>query len=155
MIVHSKFRTAVITKNILGFGLAILMLVICIVNAFEDGKINYRGTAFFVGIVTMFFFLTGLHQLFLLARIRLTPEAIENKTVLLEKTTVLPYCEITKIELSITRSQSKGGYINDGYPVSSITYKNGQVLVISSDCYENYTELMRHINYQYGNLHDV
>ncbi|RZJ33154.1 MAG: hypothetical protein EOO51_14800 [Flavobacterium sp.] len=141
----SKFRTAVTVKYVSGILLAIVIIGISMVNSVEEGTVNYRGTAFFIATVTCAFLLFGFFDLFLLARIRLVPDGIENETVILKKITHLPYSEIRTIELRNERSTSKGGYINDGYPVSSITFHSGMKLVISSGCYENYTEIMNHI----------
>lgn len=130
-------------------------MLICLFNSFQDGAIDYNGTVFVILVIILFFSAIGIMNLFLLSHLTILNDGIENRTVLLGKHTFLPFSEIKSIEYRLERSQSDAGYISDGYPVNTINYKNGEKLIISSDTYENYSDLIKQINYAYKNLHEA
>ncbi len=149
MEIKSKFRSAVATKNILGFGLAAVILMACTANSFENGELNYKSNAFFFFCFVLFLSACGIFFLVLESEITVTEKGILNKTVVFGKETFLAYAEISKIEMELERSSIKGSAISDGYPVWSVVFKNRSRLVISSGTYENYEELVNAIKLGY------
>jgi hypothetical protein len=124
-------------------------MIVSFINSFENGKLNYKSVAFFFAIISFIFLIPSLLEFSLLAKLKVSEKMIENQTILFNKTTIIPYSEIKSMELQTERSDSDRGYINDGYPVSVLNLKNGSKLIISSDCYENYNELMVNIRIAY------
>jgi hypothetical protein len=151
----SKFRNMYILKLILGFGLALIIMFVCLIESFENGSLNYSGTPFIIGLLVFIFFVLGLYELFILSEIRLTENSIQNETIVFGKKTTIPISEIKSIKFDIERSQSEVGNISDGYPTSTIYFKNGSRMIISSDCYSNYGEIIKNIKYSFYSKHEA
>ena len=125
----------------------------CFINSFENDNLNFKSVAFVFTIISFIFFISLFLEIYFLAKLKISENVIENQTILFNKKTLLLYTEIKNIELHTERSFSERGYINDGYPVSIVNFKNGSKLVISSDCYENYKDLIIEIKTNLNNQH--
>ncbi|RZK06778.1 MAG: hypothetical protein EOO46_15050 [Flavobacterium sp.] len=150
MKVYSKLRKEFMIKQILGFGLGIIVIPLCFYNSFYDGGFDYQNSLFQVGCILSIIFIVFAVSLLLpkslIKEIVVFENGIEISFFSKNQSQFIKYDEISNIYVARIRQQVKSGYITDGYLVSNLQLKSGEEILISHDEFENYNEIMSAIN---------
>ena len=81
-------------------------------------------------------------DLFKIYSLTITKSGIEKVQVITNQKQLILFIDIISIERKKYRIKSSGRYITDGYHVSVIKLKNGEILTISPDNFQNYQDIM-------------
>lgn len=140
MSVTSKFRTLYFAKYIFVYSIVFAIIIVLLFLVFTDKEFTFLLPVALIVLAILISYSIGFLNL---SRITLSEEGIVNEALFRKKKTFISYIQIEKISSERIRSRVKGGgYINDGYTEARLNLKDGKVLIISQDCYENYADLI-------------
>jgi hypothetical protein len=141
MLIKSKFRKLFWVRMGFLFLVFILLFCFCLKGMlYNSGDV---ATLFSILIFIMLLFLLYIStDLFKIYSLTITKIGIEKVQVITNQKQLILFIDIISIEKKKYRIKSSGRYITDGYHVSVIKLKNGEILTISPDNFENYQEIM-------------
>ena len=141
MLIKSKFRKLFWVR--MGFLFLVFILLFCFclkVMLYNSGDIaSLFSILMFIILLFLLYISTDLFKIYSLT---ITKSGIEKVQIITNQKQLILFIDIISIERKIYRIRSSGRYITDGYHESVIKLKNGEVLTISPDNFENYQDIM-------------
>lgn len=140
MVITSKFRTLFLVRKGLSFLIIDIICIVLISSFFNDG--SYLET-FFFGCVFIFILVYQYMNFNSVKSLIVTSKGITTISFLSESKEFIPFSDIENIKTDWTDGMySDVGQITEGYHESIITLKNGKVLLLTPDYYENYDRMI-------------
>ena len=140
----SKFRNLFLIRIGIGVVLFVSILLYCI-----NGMINSDTTpkeALIVAFVALLFLVYVSIDLLNVFSLKIMEKGIEINLLLLNKKHFILYSTILSVDRQKTRTRdTRGINLTDGFHFSVLKYDTNKRLIISSDYFENYTEIVRAI----------
>ena len=136
MVITSKFRTLFLVRKGLSFLIIDIICIVLISSFFNDG--SYLETLFF-GCVFIFILVYQYMNFNSVKSLIVTSKGITTISFLSESKEFFPFSDIENIKTDWTDGMySDVSQITEGYHESIITLKNGKILLLTPDYYENY-----------------
>ncbi len=144
MLIKSKFRKLFWVRMGFVFLLFILFFCFCL-----KGILYNSGDAVILFSILMFivlsFFLYISTDLFKIFSLTISERGIEKKQIITNQKRLFLFKDIISIERKKYNVRSSGRIIIDGYHLSILKFKNGELLTISPDNFDNYQDIMQAI----------
>ncbi|MFC6095538.1 DUF6585 family protein [Flavobacterium qiangtangense] len=141
MVIESKFRKLFSIRIGIGLFLFLLILSFCVDglrNPVETTKVSL-----ILAFVVLFFIIYLSIGVFKDFTLKITENGIEKNSLVFRTKQFIAFDSISSVEGQKTRLRSTRGInISDGYHYTTLHLKNGNALIISSDIFENYREIV-------------
>ncbi|WP_300565187.1 hypothetical protein [Flavobacterium sp.] len=95
--------------------------------------------------IVLSFFLYISTDLFKIFSLTISERGIEKKQIITNQKRLFLFKDIISIERKKYNVRSSGRIIIDGYHLSILKFKNGELLTISPDNFDNYQDIMQAI----------
>lgn len=113
-------------------------------NAFTSDDGSYWTGFFIISAIVLAIAIPTLIEFLATGKIIIGEDGITNIAVFTNKKTLIKYSDIERFgSVEVRPSRVRGTAISDSYMQTVVYLKNGRMLVISPDCYENYPALNR------------
>ena len=140
-IITSKFRDLFLGKIIFLAFVFTVMLTFSLKYIFKVNKVESQITVNLIIGLSIVLLLLLIYRIVVVMKVCILADRLEMLSFFGNKTEVL-FSEILKIDSEKVVRTSKAGNITDGFHLSILVLKNGKMLVISPDEFENYNEIM-------------
>ena len=140
MVITSRLRTLFLVRKGLSFLIIDIICIVLISSFFNDG--SYLETLFF-GSIFIFILVYQYMNFNSVKSLIVTSKGITTISFLSESKEFIPFSDIENIKTDWTNGMySDVGQITEGYHESIITLKNGEILLLTPDYYENYDRMI-------------
>ena len=140
MVITSRLRTLFLVRKGLSFFIIDIICIVLISSFFDDG--SYLETLFF-GSIFIFILVYQYMNFNSVKSLIVTSKGITTISFLSESREFIPFSDIENIKTDWTNGMySDVGQITEGYHESIITLKNGKILLLTPDYYENYDRMI-------------
>lgn len=140
MVITSRLRTLFLVRKGLSFLIIDIICIVLISSFFNDG--SYL-EAFFFGSIFIFILFYQYINFNSVKSLIVTSKGITTISFLSESKEFIPFSDIENIKTDWTNGMySDVGQITEGYHESIITLKNGKILLLTPDYYENYDRMI-------------
>ena len=140
MAITSRLRTLFLVRKGLSFLIIDIICIVLISSFFNDG--SYLETLFF-GSIFIFILVYQYMNFNSVKNLIVTSKGITTISFLSESREFIPFSDIENIKTDWTDGMySDVGQITEGYHESIITLKNGKILLLTPDYYENYDRMI-------------
>lgn len=140
MAITSRLRTLFLVRKGLSFLIIDIICIVLISSFFNDG--SYLETLFF-GSIFIFILVYQYMNFNSVKSLIVTSKGITTISFLSESREFILFSDIENIKTDWTDGMySDVGQITEGYHESIITLKNGKILLLTPDYYENYDRMI-------------
>jgi len=148
MLIKSKFSKLYLARPMIFIPLGFFAVLFSSINYFNEGfKMQERIVMIILGLLTFAISIGSINDIFNMYSILVDREKMTTKNIITGKKELFYYNDIISVNSrSYRKYLMKGVPINNGYFSRIYTLKDGRILELSPEAYENYNTLITSIN---------